>query len=274
MNMNAARMLHDAARRYCIERHGHWCGEYQKLMDQDRARIGSGYSDQAYDTFPRYHALAAILAEIERIDAEKLPVEAELHELLIIAGHTAESIFTKDTSSEIGAAAIADERQAFEETIQGFSQEDLERVEPLPYRRVLSADEVTALWPRVTERWGADGSYYFPLGDKSDPSLQAFSTEAFDNHFSPATLREILRSKGVTRVFELREYGDENYVLDIDSWEPYYSGAEGFWFSEDLDWIMYCSHESSTSVGGTLADAILADWAEAKNHEWALTLNG
>jgi len=272
--MNDARKLHDAARRYCIERHGHWCTKYQKLMDQNRARIRSGYSDDAYDTFPRYHALAAILTEIERIDAENLPDETELRDLLVMAGHTAESIFTKDTNSEIKAAAIDDERHAFEKVIRSLSAEDLEQVEPLPYRRALPADEVSALWTRVTERWGADGSYYFPLGNKTDPSLQAFSTEAFDSRFSAEALREIMRSQGITRIFELREYGDENYLMEIDSWEPFYSGAEGFWFSDDLEWIMYCSHESSTTVGGTLADAILAAWDDARNHEWALTING
>src|SRR5688500_9044505 len=178
--MNGARQLFDAARHYCIGRHAHWSTRYQKLMEESRDRVGSDYSKEAYDTFPRYNAVAAILTEIERFDAENLPTEAELRELLVVAGHTAESLFTKDTNSEIADAAIADERAAFEKVIRGISSNDLEGVERLPYRRVLSPDEIAALWARVKERWGADGSYYFPLAEKRNPSLQAFATESFD----------------------------------------------------------------------------------------------
>src|SRR5688572_21904195 len=195
--MNAARQLFDAARHYCIERHAHWSTKYQKLKKGGRDRVGSDYSNEAYDTFPRYNALAAILTEIERFDAENLPTEAELRELLVVAGQTAESMFTRDTGSEIAAAAIADERAAFEKVIRSISSNDLERVERLPYRRVLSPDEIAALWARVKQRWGADGSYYFPLGEKRDPSLQAFATESFDKRFPPADLRAILRNQGV-----------------------------------------------------------------------------
>ena len=272
--MNVAQQLYDAARHYCINRHAYWCTEYQKLMDQRQARIGSGYSKKAYDIFPRYHALAAILTEIERIDAESLPKEAELRELLTVAGYAAESMFTQNPNSEIEATAIADERQELERAVRAFTPDDLARVQPLPYRRVLSAEEVATLWARIKQRWSADGSYFYPLSDRTDPTLRAFATNAFDDRFPPSELRQILHSKGVNRVYELREYGDNNYHLDVDAWEPYYDGAEGFWFSDALDWIMYCSHESSITVGGVLVDPILSTWKDASKHEWALTLNG
>ena len=266
--MNAAQKLYDAARRYCRERHTHWCIEYQKLLDHSLDRIGSGYTDEAYDTFPRYHALAAILTEVERIDAENLPEDRELCERLVAAGHAAESVFTKNLSSGIEAAAIADERQEFERMVRGISVVALDHIEPLPYRRVLLPAEVAALWSRLKARWGADGGYFFPLGVKAEASLQAFETEAFDRQFPPSELRRILHTRGVNRVYELREHGEDNYILDVDSWDPFYNGAEGFWFSKDLDWIMYCSHESSTTVGGILAEAVLATWTDASNHGW------
>jgi hypothetical protein len=266
--MSAAHKLYDAARQYCVARHAHWFPAYRKLLDQDKARIGSEYTDQAYDTLPRYHAVAAILSEIERLDAGRLPEEAELRELLVVAGHCAESLFTRNAGSEIERAAILDERHAFEKMIRSISHEDLARVEALPYRRVLSPDEVSGLWTQLKQRWGADGGYYYPLADRKEPSLLAFSTESFDKRFSPVELRQILRSLGVSRVYELREHGDENYLLDVDAWEPFYNGAEGFWFSEELEWILYCSHESSTTVGGTLTDAILGAWEYARDHEW------
>jgi len=266
--MNSARKLYDAARHYCIQRRAHWCAEYEELIEQGRGRCGRDYSNEAYDIFPRYHVLAAILTEIERIDAEALPEEAALRELIIMAGHVADNVFTKEPPSNIEAAAVAEERQIFENAIRNISPKDLQDVELLPYRRVLSPTEVVALWSSVKQRWGADGSYYFPEGERIDPSLRAFETEAFNDRFAPLEMRQILRSQGVDRVYELREFGDENYLMDVALWEPGYNGAEGYWFSEGLDWIMYCHHHGATTVGGTLAEAILAIWLDAKDYEW------
>lgn len=266
--MDYAQELHNAARRYCIDQHAHWCSEYQALDERGRAREGSGYSREAYDTFPRYNILSAILNEVERIDPDQLPGYAELADLLIRSAHSANSVFTQKPSSLIEVAAIADERQRFVDWIRRMAPDSLPATSPLPYRRVLSGSEVAALWGRVGPRWGANGSYFFPLADRTDASLRAFNTVAFDAEFPAPRLRTILHAWGVRRLYELREYGDGNYLLSVDCWEPYYDGAEGFWFSDSLEWIMYASHEGSMTTGGTLTEAILSLWPEPVDFRW------
>ncbi|MFA7004261.1 MAG: hypothetical protein WC429_09510 [Verrucomicrobiia bacterium] len=272
--MNAAHQLHNAARKYCIDRYAHWCAEYQKLSERGRARIGSGYSDEAYDIFPRYNVLSAILTEIERIDSDDLPDYSALSDLLILAGHTASSPFTEKPHSNIEAAAIADERLKFAAAVQGFTLDSLAKIPMLPYRRVLSSKEVVPLWEQAKQRWAADGSYFYPLAERTDASLWAFDAAAFHREFPPKRLQDILRSWGIKRLYELREYGANNYLLSTDAWDPAYDGAEGFWFTSSFDWIMYASHEGSITTGGTLTDVILSEWKASYQHQWTLGTNG
>jgi hypothetical protein len=273
IDMNTSQKLLNAARLYCMNRHAHWCAKYQAINDQGGARFGHGYTDKAYDTFPRYNVLDAILIDIERLDSDDLPALENLAELLILAGHTAQSVFIEKPSSPIESAAIADERQQFAAAIAELASGQIPDVSALPYRRVLSVTEVESLWLRVKARWGTDGSYFYPLAESTDPSLAAFDETAFNKQFPPASLQDILRAQGINRLFELREYGDNNYRLSIDIWEPYYDGAEGFWFTESLDWIMYVSHENTITTGGTLTDAVMKNWPEASMHNWK-TWNG
>jgi len=265
---NAQGGLHNAARSYCINRHAHWCSEYQVLIDRGVARAGNGYTDEAYDTFPRYNIMSAILTDIERFDLDALPELAELAELLILSGHTAKSVFNEKPSSAIESAAIADERQRFANAISKLASGRLPGMAMLPYRRVLSEAEVKSLWQRVEVRWATTGGYFYPLNESTEPSLAAFDATAFDKQFPPEALRAILRKWRVNRLFELREYGDDNYLLALDAWSPYYNGAEGYWFSESLDWIMYASHEDSITTGGILTDAVIKEWPEASEHPW------
>jgi hypothetical protein len=252
-----------------MDRHAHWCAVYQDLTDRGRGRVGSGYSEEAYDTFPRYHAMDAILTEIETLDPDSLPECGELVELLTLAGEVAESMFTRPPQSPIGAKAIADERRRFVDYVLelvAHPPTDSD-VPPLPYRRVLSGDEVAALWVRARERWGCDGSYFFPLADRREPSLRAFFADAFDQVFPASRLRNILGHWGVARLYELREHGDANLIVSADAWEPCYNGAEGFWFTDSLEWLMYASHENSITTGGALTDVVLAQWPHAAEHE-------
>lgn len=265
---NPSLRLYNAARTYCLERHAQWCSRYRVLSEGGRDRVGKEYSDEAYDTYPRYNVLKAILTEIERIDSDALPKYPDLVELLVFAVQAADSVFTVDPHSPIAAAAMADERQQFVDMIRLLSPDSLPDTPPLPYKRVLSVHEVTVLRERLKARWAAGDGYFYPLAECADPTLRAFNTEAFDREFPPDRLQSILRSWGIHRIFELREYGDENYCLAVDAWEPFYNGAEGFWFSDTLDWILYASHEDSMTTGGTLTDALLSTWQDAERHIW------
>jgi hypothetical protein len=49
---------------------------------------------------------------------------------------------------------------------------------------------------------------------------------------------------------------------------PRYNGAEGYWTSADLDWIIYASHEASVTLGGWLVGRVKALWPSWDAHVW------
>jgi len=54
----------------------------------------------------------------------------------------------------------------------------------------------------------------------------------------------------------------------VSLFQPYYNGAEGYWSSDGLDWIIYASHESSVTVGGWLLEEVKQAWSDWNSRIW------
>jgi hypothetical protein len=243
--MSEVQQLHTAARRYLIDRSTYWSERYAQTPGPWSGR----YSAEDLDAFPRYQVLDAILEEVERLSLEEFASVEELRERIARAGWTAQSLFTSGEMGEIERRAMAQERERFVSFVTDLSSEDLALIEPLPYRRMLSDSEVEELSKRLRGTWGVEGGYWFPLTDVPREDVLAFRAAEFRREVSVEHVQEILRTRGVDHVWELREYGP-SYEMELSELDPVYAGAEGFWFSSTLDWIIYASHENSITVGG------------------------
>ncbi len=223
--MNAAQILYNAARHYCIDKRVRWSSQYDALENQlDALRDNAGaifpraLVNTIHATVPRFHALGAILMDIESIDSDALPEYSELEELLMLAASTAENEFTKDRHTSTYKAAIEDERKKFAESLRTLTADAAANIPPLPYRRLLSGKELSTLWGRLKASWGAEPqkSYFYPLlGERSNPTLCAFDSHAFTQEFPPPRLRTILDGWGVSRIYELRELWRQE-LPDVD----------------------------------------------------------
>jgi hypothetical protein len=160
-----------------------------------------------------------------------------------------------------------EEREAFCCYIGGLSLSELDLIEPLPFRRVLTTGESKALWTRLRERWQVTSGYWYPLADYPLTDVLAFNADAFKEAMPPDCVQSILASHGIERVWELREYGPE-YEEELSLFDPYYNGAEGYWSTGPLDWIVYASHESSVTVGGWLLEDLKAIWPSWEDRVW------
>ncbi|MCA9051647.1 MAG: hypothetical protein KDA89_23075 [Planctomycetaceae bacterium] len=267
--MNLAQSLHTAARQYCNEQFNYWAALYAAICrdGRDRAADRYHYTPEALDVFPRYNLLKAIRIELERIDPYELDDLTDTRELIILAGTAADDDFTREPIGKIDAAAMANEREVFCDFIREPSDSDLQSVAPLPYQRVLSQSESDSLWARFRDRWQIANGNWFPLAECTLTDVIAFQDRPFNEFASTCTLVESLTSRGVSRVWELREYGPE-YELDASLFDPHYNGAEGYWSSGDLDWIVYASHEGSITIGGWLLVEIKARWPEWNQRIW------
>lgn len=264
--MNLAQALHTAARRYCMEKYNYWTAEYSKIVFSGRDRNGYDYTPRALRTFPRYNVLNAILIELERTDPKELADLNDTRDWIVLAGTNANTDFTREPFSAIAADAMENERDSFCHFISSVSEDYLKSIEPLPYRRCLSDSESEAVRSRLYKRWHINGYEWFPLAQCSLSDIMAFEHEGFQQFCSSFSLTDLLSSFGVSRVWELQSsrcYPD--YEQDVCLFKLQ---SEGYWSSDDLDWIVYQSYENSITVGGWLLTEISDQWPEWKKHIW------
>lgn len=260
--------LHTLARRYLMSRDEKLRAEYATLPNDGRKHFG--YTDEAKRIFPRYNVVAAMLREVERLDSDDLPLLDRLATALATAASAARSVFTTDLDA-VEAEATAAERELFRRSIKSWVAERDLVVEPLGYRRVFSDEEVQGWRRRLEERWGfaRDQTLWHPLIAETVPEdVVVVNADAMWDADGFERVHEALTAMGLRRVVEIREHGDPSCLLDLDGFEPSYTGAEGVWTDETLDWIAYASHESSVAFGGTLAERLRTSWKDLTGWGW------
>ena len=269
--MNDLEAVHTASRRYCIERGEHLIAEIKSLADGPACIAAS----------TRYGVVQGILFDIERLAPSELESMSLARNWLVMIANTATwQRWTRKNKTDIEIVAEQDERRLFHVNIETLFADltILQSVKPIAYRHVLSDAESQAVWTKLDERWlkwGAETNpYWWPMTDQErPPHAIAVNADAFDDALPPVKLQEIVRSRGIGRVFEMREY-DENFEIDTELLETYYTGAEGYWSSSetDFDWLIYASHECTITVAGEwLVATIQERWPDWKINQidWA-----
>jgi hypothetical protein len=250
--MEIVEALHNAARQYCIERAAFWRERYSQLhaAGSHTISIEGGkwtYTPEAYDVFPRYQTLAAIQTEIERFRPADFSSLDEARSLMSLAGETAQDLFT-DYKDPTAKAADLQERRLFSEFVTTVQAAQLATQQRLPFRRVLTDHEHKVMRLAVAGSWG---NWYGGSCDREWPAAEVVTlhTAAMEAPESYASLRTVLTERGEGLLFELREWGD-GCEIPIESATFLYNGAEGFWTNQNLEWLVYASHESSITFGG------------------------
>ena len=270
--------LHTAARHYCQEQSHYW---YQHTTEIRQAipRNQGNYQQMLLESYARSDVLTIICTELERLDPDHLDDIDTTRDLIVQIGKIAQKTPPHPNMGQpppqISQAtfginvddAITHERETFCTYIQDLSESQLQAVQPLPYQRVLSLVESRTLWQGLRNRWQIIGPYWYPLHPRSLSDITAFNTDAFEEFCESFSLIDRLSTHGITRIWELRDYGIE-YEQDISLFDPAYTGYEGYWTSNHLDWIVYASHEDSTTVGGWLLEEIKEQWLDWDKHTW------
>jgi hypothetical protein len=252
-----------------MERYDELTRRYAALPNQGRAEDGYHYRPEAWQIFPRYNVVAAILVQVERLDPDRLPELPGLVEALTEAADTARSPFAQPASNDVEAEAMAEERRLFRSALQGWVTRGDVRVEPLAYRRVLTLAESTQRQEQLQQRWGLAGRSWYPmLADPIPPDVLVLAEASTWDEQGIAHVRAALRELGGGRVTELREYGAD-YLIDVEAVEPRYTGAEGVWSDDTLSWIAFASHSGTVAFGGRIAAALKATWVTLDQWRWS-----
>ncbi len=251
------------ARRYCSENFSFWADKYSN----EKSGNNNPYSDNDYDIFPRYNALTAILKGVETIVGKQFDNIDQCKVELKSLGQDSQTSFTKGKQNEIEKKAIHDERQKFINFIDSITDQQLETVEPLPYRRRLLEMEANEIREKLLKHWNFDGSYWEPLTSCSPQPFIFFSKDNLTDQ-DYEKIKEIIADRAENKIYEITEerydYLTDNSEFDPDCYETIYT-------DKNFDWIVYGSHEGTIAFGGawllTELDRQLSDKKELVN-QW------
>jgi len=261
--------LHTAARRYCEDRFSEWTQTYADLQAKENFQTdnlfkpGWDYSQEAYGIFPRYRFDKATKIEVERVVPHSSKTLEELRSQLITASDIVETRLHAELNNEIARKALREESEDYRTYIRILSEGDLPSIAPLPFRRVLADKESKELWNQLKMTWDIGGGYWFPLREgTAPPNVLAFHVDYFKAVNSFAHIHDALSGRGVSRVFELDEFGPDepDYEIELSIFEPGYRwGGEQYCTAVGTDWVVYASHESSITIGGDWLTEILKE---------------
>ena len=267
--MRPSETVHTFGRRHCLNRLS------QLRQDYDRANAVDGCKDLTYGS--RRAVLEAILVEVERLIPADFRSRTHATHRLVEVGQSAQNfmaqqkVFQKPPYVE----AMQEERDRFANALHQFTaQTDWKNwnVEPLPYRRTLRYDESRDLLAQLRERWSITGKWWVPF-EKYNLAYETMvlDSQAVREQLGYTVLRQIVGAGGSGHVYELWEHAREpNRELELALWEPASLWSERYWCSDDLNWLIYTTHDNSTTLAGDwMLQQIKATWPEWEAHLWA-----
>jgi hypothetical protein len=267
--------LHTAARRFCIDQNTLWVNEYTKLQSEGKAQTKKllsstwDYSNSAYSLFPRYRLAQATLTKVEQIVPQQGDSLDKIQKTLEDAGQNAlKPLQSEFRENKIALTALDAQAAAFNHLLYGFTPNELQRIEPLPYRRTLSQSEAAAIWEDLKIRWDIPGPGYswYPLSESGAPEAAiAVHQELWDKRNGNDLFRHFLANNKIERCNVVHEIDLISPDCEIDSSivTPRYNGSELFITTND-DWVLYASHESSITLVGSLAKYFRSHWPDCE----------
>lgn len=138
----------------------------------------------------------------------------------------------------------------------------------------LSKPFANQLTRRIRTIWGVNDTYYwYPLSTSHRFDVIAFDSDYIEDVDQKIEeIQQWIRDQGTEQIFELHE--DRTlWQIDTASLDPCYDGRylERYWFDQKMNWIIYASHESKISFGGTgLITSLQSHWSDWQEHLSAL----
>jgi hypothetical protein len=122
---------------------------------------------------------------------------------------------------------------------------------------------------RLNEKWNCTLPFgWIPITSSDDiPNTEIFKSD-YLNYYMGEIKNIISNIFDLNALFEIREDGQFK-VVNIAECEFSYDGTEYIYTDEDLTFVLYFSHENSTTVGGeSLLNEIHKIWPDYSIHLW------
>ncbi len=142
----------------------------------------------------------------------------------------------------------------------------------------LDSSASSVIKTRLNELWDISGYYWYPLSKTNKNNVIAFNYRYINQDNKIDFLWRVLQERGISKIYEYWGNGKCYEYTTLDPtclfWKSdgyfYECFNEGFWFSEDMDWIIYFTHEETVTIGGSwIIDRVKSQWDDwQKNIDW------
>lgn len=104
---------------------------------------------------------------------------------------------------------------------------------------------------RIEIIWDITQHYWYPLYDCKRSDVLAFDSDYIEGSAEKIIdVRKILLNLNYESIYEMHEYRTVSIIQTNKLVLTLNDNLERFWFSEDMSWIIYASHEGSITFGG------------------------
>lgn len=244
-NMEA---LVTAARRYCEKNFTYW---FQKFQNERAANDDpTHYTENEYKFSSRYNCLQAILIGVETLVGEKFSSFDECKKSVLDQGANSHSAFTRGKTNEIQRNSMEQVRIKFAEYIQGLTSEDLQAIQPLPFKKRL-LHQASNIREQLKQKWNFDGKYWEPI-TKCSPKPSLFLSTPNITHEDHLAIGKFMQSICHDYLYWISE-NKLDYQIHKESFTLYL--YEIVCCDDSYEWIIYGSHDATVAFGG---DKLLA----------------
>jgi hypothetical protein len=122
---------------------------------------------------------------------------------------------------------------------------------------------------RLNEKWNCSLPFgWIPITSREPvPNTEIYESDYF-HHYAEEIKTIIKNMYKQSTLYEIREDGQFK-ELTINACDFSYDGLEYIYTDDDLNFVLYFSHENSTTVGGKLLlKEIHRIWPECNHHLW------
>jgi hypothetical protein len=120
------------------------------------------------------------------------------------------------------------------------------------------------LWQKLSINFGITGFYWFPLNGENNSIAEYFAEDVFIKQNGLQYLSEILKTYS-TQIYELSEVTDVT-PINIEEFLEY-QGNETIYCDENVNWVIYFSHENTVTIAGEdLLKRLKSSWLNWKEY--------
>jgi len=275
----SVKALHDAARRYLLERQGGLAEEHRPT-ERPIAQMPPDEARKALAGWAAFRADQELLLAIERTMPSEFASVDAVRAFIGRIAQVAPKPNQPGDAERVQLDAADEERRRFIAYVEGLSDTAAESLLPMPHRRVLTTNQRRSIFRRLRKQWPPRErplDFWHPYDALTTDEVLHLQTAWFDVTVPMEDLRSRVSAHTGDHLWQLNE-GSRGWDSD-DAWQVDYElspllfwpggGHETLWTWRGMDFLIYTDHNLGTYFLGAWVIRQVQDlWPDWQAHRW------